>query len=678
MSFGGRKGKRNRMADVKERILQLRREIEYHRQRYYTDDAPEITDFAFDALFRELQELEASHPEYYDENSPVYRVGGEAQDKFEKITHAHPLKSLTDVFSYEELRNFLQGLEREFGPLEYSVEPKIDGLSAALVYRDGRFQYGATRGNGFVGENVSSNLRTIRSLPLTIPYNGYLEVRGEIYMPRFSFDELNMEREQAGEPLFANPRNAAAGSLRQLDPKITAKRNLNIFVFNMQGCDKSFSTHGETLEFIQSCGFPILKYHISHTAEDIIFHIEEIGRKREELPYDIDGVVIKVNSLAEREKIGEGTSVPKWAVAYKFPPEKKETRLIDIAVQVGRTGVLTPNAVLEPIRLAGTNVSRATLHNIDNIHEKDIRIGDTVYVQKAGDIIPEITGVNLSKRPISTVIYEFPKNCPSCGEPVVRFEGEARTLCTNPSCPAQLLRSIEHFASKGAMNILGMGPSVIASLVDAGLIGGIADLYRLRREDVQALEGKGEKSAENLIRSIENSKTAGPARVLFGLGIPNIGEKAAKALADRFGDIHKLFTADAETITAIPDFGGIMAESVVNYFSHPQTGLLIDSLEECGVILTGETSVQGQKQPLAGKIFVLTGTLPTLKRSEAQALIEKAGGKVTSSVSKNTSYLLAGDAAGSKLDKAKELGIPQISEEEFLGMLAEGNDTKEE
>lgn len=654
---------------VLQEILNLRAQIEYHRKKYYEEDAPEISDFEFDRLFRRLEEMEAAHPEYHDDNSPIYRVGGSALSKFSKVEHNYPLKSLTDVFSYDELRAYIEGLKASYGKLEYSVEPKIDGLSVALVYRDGQFRSGATRGDGSVGEDVSGNLRTVRTIPLTIPYSGDLEVRGEIYMPRSSFEMLNTQREQDGEPLFANPRNAAAGSLRQLDPKVTSKRNLDIFVFNLQGSDKEFTTHSETLQFLEELGFHVLKRSVCSTVEEILLCIDEIGREREGLPYDIDGVVIKVNDLQKRIEIGEGTSVPKWAVAYKFPPERKETLLLDIAVQVGRTGVLTPNAVLEPIRLAGTTVSRATLHNIDFIHEKDVRIGDTVYVQKAGDIIPEVDGVNFAKRPIVTQVYELPKFCPSCGEPTVRFEGEARTLCTNPGCPAQLLRSIEHFASKSAMDIAGMGPAVVRALVVAGKIKTVADIFYLEAADVAALDRMGEKSAENLITAIEKAKGAGLDRVITGLGIPNIGEKAAKSLAKTFGSIEALMSASAESILQIPDFGEIMAESIVNYFAHPQSKSLIDALAESGVLLVCEQESREGELPFSGMTFVLTGTLPTMKRADAEALIEANGGKTSGSVSKKTTYVLAGEEAGSKLDKANALGIPVISEDDLLSML---------
>ncbi len=648
----------------KEELLYLRTQVEYHRKKYYLEDAPEISDAEFDRLFRRLEELEAAHPKLYDPTSPVYRVGGTVQEKFEKHVHTVPLKSLTDVFSYEELAAFV---ERTAGNGNYTVERKIDGLSVALIYKDGRFISGATRGDGAVGENVTENLRTVQSIPMTIPYTGYLEVRGEVFMPRASFEKLNEQRAAADEPLFANPRNAAAGSLRQLDSSITAKRHLDIFIFNLQKCDKEFTTHAETLDFIKEQGFHVLEYKLAESTAEMIDRIEEIGRGREGLSYDIDGVVIKINDLEKRNKLGEGTSTPKWAVAYKFPPEQKETTLLDIYIQVGRTGVLTPNALLAPIRIAGSTISRATLHNIDNIRFKDIRIGDTVTVQKAGDIIPEVVSSKKDPAHNSRPIYSMPEKCPSCGESVIRIEGEAKTVCTNSVCPAQRQRAIEHFASKDAMNIDGMGPAVIRSLISEGLLNDIADLYALTAEQIIELDRMGKKSAENLIAAIERSKDSGLARLIYALGIANVGEKAGKLLAKEYGDIERLFTATAEEIAALPDFGSVTAECVVSFFSHDQTRNLIDRLKSFGVVMTTKKKAADGK--FNGMTFVLTGTLPTLKRSEASALIEQNGGKTSSSVSKSTTYVLAGEEAGSKLTKAQALGVTIIDEETFLKML---------
>ncbi len=650
--------------EIQERINYLRSAIEYHRHKYYVDDAPEISDFEFDRMYRELEDLEQQYPQYDDLNSPTRRVGGEVAEKFSKYQHAVPLKSLKDVFSMEELRQFISDTA---GCGDYTVEPKIDGLSVALLYENGRFVNGATRGDGSVGEDVSTNLRTIRTIPMQIPYKGRLIVRGEVYMPRSKFESLNLEREAHGEALFANPRNAAAGSLRQLDSSITAKRGLDILIFNLQDCDQSFGTHAETLEFIRKQGFPAVQYFVEDNFDSICYHIEAIDKSREELPFDIDGAVVKVNNLANRAEIGENTNVPKWAVAYKYPPEQKKTKLLDIVCQIGRTGVLTPNAVLQPVRLAGTTVSRATLHNIDNIHSKDIRIGDMVLVQKAGEIIPEVVMSVPDDEHASRPVYQMPSVCPACGEPVVRFEGEAKTQCTNAACPAQLRRRIEHFASKDCMNIDGMGPSVVAALLDAGLITGYADLYKLTVEDIAQLERFGEKSAANLIASIDRSRTAGPARLISALGIPNIGEKAAKSLANTFGDVEKLFTADSETLTAIEDFGEITALSVVNFFAHEQTRAIVDSLKESGVVMKAEVS-ESKDQRFAGMTFVLTGTLPTLKRAEASEIIESFGGKTSGSVSKKTTYVLAGEDAGSKLEKAKALNVTIIDEDTFISM----------
>lgn len=651
------------MSDL-EKIRFLRQQVEYHRRKYYLEDAPEISDAEFDRMYRELEELEKAHPEFHDENSPIYRVGGMALDKFQKHIHTVPLKSLSDVFSFGELEEFLS---RTAGCGDYTVEKKIDGLSVALIYKDGRFVSGATRGDGAVGEDVSGNLRTIASIPMTIPYTGYLEVRGEVYMPKASFEKLNVQREKAGEPLFANPRNAAAGSLRQLDPKVTAKRNLDILVFNLQKCDRSFETHAQTLDFISSCGFHVLDYRVAQNKEEVEEEIEAIGRERQGLSFDIDGAVVKINNLAMREKIGEGTNVPKWAVAYKFPPEQKPTKLLSIEVQVGRTGVLTPAANLVPVNLAGSTVSRATLHNIDNIREKDIRVGDTVVIQKAGDIIPEVVCSVKDEAHFARPVYEMPAVCPSCGEKVIRIEGEAKTMCTNSACPAQRQRSIEHFASKDAMNIEGLGPAAVKALLDSRLISTISDLYTLEEGQLISLERMGKKSAENLLSSIEKSKEAGLARLIYALGIPNVGEKAGKALAKVYGDIERLFCATREEISAIEDFGAVTAWCVVSYFSHPQTRMLIEGLKKAGVKTKEEPVEKGGA--FEGKTFVLTGTLPTLKRAQAGALIEQLGGKTSSSVSKLTDYVLAGEDAGSKLTKAQSLNIPIIDEETFLEMI---------
>ncbi len=655
------------MNDVLERIEYLRKQLHYHSVRYYVYDDPEISDFEYDAMFDELKKLEAAHPEYDSPTSPTKRVGGAVLDKFEKVTHRNKMGSLDDVFSIEAAEEFVNSMIR-LGADSFSVEPKIDGLSVCLHYENGEFVSGATRGDGSVGENVTENLKTVPSIPMRLTEDpGLLEVRGEVYMPRKNFEALNEKREISGEPLFANPRNAAAGSLRQLDSKITAERKLDIFVFNVQEYHgDAYTTHTGSIGFLKKLGFKTIPYmKETHTAKETSDHIKYIGEMRADLPFDIDGVVIKVNDLKLREKIGENISTPKWAAAYKFPPEVKSTELLDITVQVGRTGVLTPLAVLAPVRLAGTTVRAATLHNIDFIRSKDIRIGDTVEVSKAGDIIPEVRKVDLSKRKPGSVPFEMPAVCPSCGEPTVR-DDEAATRCTNSACPAQIERTLTHFASRDAMNIDGMGPAIVKLLCEQKLIKDSADIYKLGKEDIAALERMGDKSAENIIAAIENSKNAGLDRLIYALGIRNIGQKAAKVLAEQYGDIDALFTATAEELAAIPDFGQITAECVVNWFSHPQNRELIEELKASGVVTTYVR--QTVSDVFAGLTFVLTGTLPSLTREQAEKMITDRGGKASSSVSKNTSYVLAGEKAGSKLTKAQSLGVPIIDEERFQQM----------
>lgn len=657
---------------AQKRAEELRRAIEHHARLYYVEDAPEISDYEYDKLFYELVALEEKYPELAREDSPTRRVGGAALDKFEKVMHTVRMGSLSDVFSYEEIKDFVSKISQRLGhPALYSVEPKIDGLSVSLEYHEGKLVTGSTRGDGVTGENVTENLKTIRTIPLSLPEKlPLLEVRGEVYMPVKSFEALNHSREETGEPLFANPRNAAAGSLRQLDSKITAKRGLDIFIFNVQRIEgKTFSSHTEELNYLAAQGFHVIPHRtLARTSGEILAHIEQLRELRERLSFDIDGVVIKADSLSERIEIGENASTPKWAVAYKFPPERKATKLVDIAVQVGRTGVLTPRAILAPVRLAGTTVSAATLHNVDYIHERDIRIGDTVLVQKAGDIIPEVVGVDTDKRPADAVPYEMPTRCPSCGEPV-RRDDEAATRCTNANCPAQLERSIVHFASRDAMDIDGMGPAVVRLLMREHLIGDIADIYKLHAEQLKELERMGEKSAAKLVSAIEASKKSGLSRLIFALGIRNVGQKAAKALASRFGSLDALAAATAEDLVAIDDFGEVTAECVTDYFSHPQTMEFIEELKACGV----ETEVRTESKDtvLSGMTFVLTGTLPTLSREEATALIERHGGKASSSVSAKTTYVVAGEKAGSKLSKAEALGIPVIDEEALLAMAGE-------
>ena len=668
------------MPNVEEKLRALRAKLLYHAKRYYVDDDPEISDYEYDMMYAELLKLEAAHPEFFDPSSPSQRVGGKPLDKFEKVTHTVQMNSLSDVFSFEELREFLDRVAETVPNAEYSVEPKIDGLSVSLRYENGVFVQGATRGDGFVGEDVTQNLRTIFSIPmqLTEPLN--LTVRGEVYMPRAVFERINLAREGAGQALLANPRNAAAGSLRQLDPKIAAERKLDIFIFNFQEGSLYLDghaplTHAETLARLSELGFHTLENTtVSASAEGIIAHIQRLGELRDGLAYDIDGVVIKINDLATRTRLGEGTNTPKWAVAYKFPPEQKQTKLEDVVVAVGRTGVLTPTAILSPVRLAGTTVSRATLHNLELIRERDIRIGDIVTVQKAGDIIPEVVKSHPELRSPNVKEFFMPEFCPSCGEPVFYDADEgAATRCTNSRCPAQLSRSIEHFASKDAMSIDGLGPQIVEALLQNGLITDAADLYSLTAEDVAKMERMGEKSAQNLIDAIEKSKNAGLERLVYALGIRNVGEVAAAALAAHYGTLEALQGATVEELCSIEDFGQITAECVTNFFSHPQNIELCQRLSAAGLLTV--STAKPADDLFKGLTFVLTGTLPTMSRDEAGEKIKAAGGKVSGSVSAKTHFVVAGEAAGSKLTKARTLGVPVIDEETLLRMIAERTTT---
>lgn len=661
---------------AKNRIDELREIIVYNSKLYYEEDAPKISDYEYDALFRELQDLEAEFPEFDSPTSPTKRVGGRALDKFEKFTHTVQMGSLTDVFSYDELRDFVDKVSLALGEdTVYSVEPKIDGLSVSLIYENGEFVRGATRGDGFVGEDVTENLRTIKTIPLKlnepIPY---LVVRGEVYMPREVFEELNREREATGQPLFANPRNAAAGSLRQLDPKVAAKRRLAIFIFNLQEGSlypdgREAVGHTETLERMTELGFTVLPMQKKLVGyNSVAEHIAYLGEMRTDAAFDMDGAVVKVDSLEGRRTLGEGTSTPKWAVAYKYPPEEKKTKLLSIDIQVGRTGVLTPAANLAPVRLAGTTVSRATLHNSNFIAERDIRIGDIVIVRKAGEIIPEIVESVKSERDGTETPFEMPKYCPSCGHAVVRDEcGEgAAYRCPSPNCPAQRARGIVHFASKGAMNIDGLGPQVVDLLLREGKISDVTDLYRLKVEDIEPLERMGKKSAENLIAAIDASKSRGLEKLLYALGVRQVGEVAAEAIAIHFGNIDALLSATVEDYLKVDDIGEITAKELVDFFVDEKTHVLIANFKELGI--KTEANSEPRAETLAGMTFVLTGTLPTMTRDEASELIKKNGGKVSGSVSKKTSYVVAGDEAGSKLTKAKELGVPVIDEEKLIEM----------
>ncbi|MDO5413019.1 MAG: NAD-dependent DNA ligase LigA [bacterium] len=656
--------------DVEKEIISLRRELERHNRLYYVEDAPEISDYEYDMLMQRLKALEAEHPELITTDSPTQKVGGEALSKFEPVQHQVPLESLTDVFSYEELFAFGERMDASL-PTDHSyvVEPKIDGLSMSLEYENGVFVRGATRGDGVTGENVTENLRTVRSLPLRIENAPErLIVRGEVYMSKAVFEELNAQRELKGEPLLANPRNAAAGSMRQLDPKVAASRKLDIICFNMQySSDEKYLSHTETLDAMRSMGFPVVPYKKFNDIKDCVERIRWLGENRGDLPYDMDGAVIKLDSLSQRAALGSTAKAPRWAVAFKYPPEKKESRVLDIVVQVGRTGVLTPKVIVEPVRLAGTTVSAATLHNQDNIDRLDLRIGDTVLLQKAGEIIPEVLSVNKAKRPADAVPFSMPTVCPECGSPVVRDEDGVALRCTSPECPAQRLRNIAHFASREAMDIEGLGISVCESLINSGLVKDASDLYYLEAEPVAQLDRMGDKSAKNLIAAIENSKQAGLARLLCAFGIRQVGQKAAKVLASYYGDLDELMAADAEALTTIPDIGGITAGFIVNWFGNPQSQDLIHKLRAAGVSFASREEKKDDR--FAGLTFVLTGTLSRFTRDEASAIIESFGGKASSSVSKKTTYVLAGENAGSKLTKAESLGIKIISEEEFETMI---------
>ena len=656
--------------EVQKKINELRRKLNYYGKLYYVDDAPAISDYEYDMLMQQLKALEKEHPELITPDSPTQRIGGPALSKFEPVHHQVPLESLTDVFSVDELFAFGERMDSMLpGHHSYTVEPKIDGLSMSLEYENGIFVRGATRGDGVTGEDVTENLRTVRSLPLRIENAPErLIVRGEVYMSRAVFNELNAQREINGEKLLANPRNAAAGSIRQLDPKIAASRKLDIICFNMQySSDDIYTSHAQTLDAMKAMGFPVVPYMKYDSIRDCVERIEWLGEHRDELPYDMDGAVIKIDSLEQRTALGSTAKAPRWAVAFKYPPEKKESRVLDVIVQVGRTGVLTPKVIVEPVRLAGTTVSAATLHNQDNIDRLDLRIGDTVVLQKAGEIIPEVLSVNKDKRPEGTVPFVMPSVCPECGSPVVRDEDGAALRCTSPECPAQRLRNIAHFASREAMDIEGLGISVCESLINNGLVSSAADLYYLEQDKIAELERMGDKSAANLIAAIERSKSAGLARLLCAFGIRQVGQKAAKVLAGSFEDLDALIAADAEQLTAIPDIGGITAGFITEWFSLPQSQHLIGRLRAAGVDFTSHEEKRDDR--FAGLTFVLTGTLSDFTRDEASAIIESFGGKASSSVSKKTSYVLAGENAGSKLTKAEGLGIKIISEADFAEMI---------
>ena len=658
---------------AQKRIEELINLINYHNEKYYNQDSPEIEDFEYDNLMKELIKLEEENPELKRNDSPSNRVGGKPLDKFEQVVHKIPMLSLSNAYSWEDLKDFDSRVREAVGSdVEYVVEFKIDGLSVGLNYNNGIFESGATRGNGIVGENITKNLMTIKNIPLNIDEKGELTVRGEVYISKKDFEEINKIQEEQDQPLYANPRNLAAGSLRQLDSKLTAKRPLDIFIFNLEYINsKQFKTHSESLEYLKQLGFHVSpEFKVFKTMDEIIEYIKYWTEHREDLGFGIDGMVIKVNNLAQREQMGYTAKSPRWAIAYKFPAERKETKLLDIVVEVGRTGTITPTAVLEPIRLAGTTVSRATLHNEDYINEKDIKINDTVLVQKAGDIIPQVVEVIKEKRTGEEIEFKMPEECPVCGEPTVRLEGEAAVKCINISCPAQIRRGIIHFASREAMDIDGLGESIITLLLKQGLIKDISDLYYLKKEQISVLERMGDKSATNLINAINKSKENDLWRFINGLGIKLIGTKAAKILASEFKDLDKLMNATEQELINLEEFGQTMADSVVEFFKEEKNISVIEKLKEAGV----NTKLIESDDADIPKIFekmkiVLTGTLPTLKRNDAKEMIEKRGGKATSSVSKSTSFVLAGEEAGSKLTKANDLGIKVIDEEKFLQLI---------
>lgn len=655
--------------DYRGEIKELREKLNENARLYYTLDASTMSDYEYDRLYRRLQELEAAHPEEITPDSPTQRVGDAVLNDFAEVRHPVPLESLEDVFDGDEVKGFLSKVLETLPRAEYSVEPKVDGLSVALEYRDGRFYQGATRGDGRVGEDVTGNLRTVRSIPKNLPEKlPRLIVRGEVYMARSVFDRINEELELEGKPLLANPRNAAAGSLRQKDPKVCAKRQLDIAVFNLQLVEgRSFATHSETLDYLREQGFPVIPHMVLRDPEEILEQIQKLGDNRMDLPYDIDGAVVKLNDLSDRSILGSTAKCPKWAVAYKYPPEQKESRVADIVVQVGRTGVLTPKAVLEPVRLAGTTVTNATLHNQDYITEKDIRIGDTVVVQKAGEIIPEIVSVVKEKRPEGTKPYHLPDKCPVCGAAVLRDPDGAAVRCTGAECPAQLLRNMIHFASRDAMDIDGVGPAVLQQLIESGLVSNPADLYDLRAEQLEGLDRMGKKSAQNAVDAIARSKKNDLWRLIFALGIRQVGAKAAKILATHFASMDGLRRATAEELTEIDDVGAVTADYITHWMQSDQAADLLARLQKAGVNMECHQELVDRR--FAGMTFVLTGALTRFTREEAGEMIELRGGKVSSSVSKKTTYVVAGENAGSKLKKAGELGVSVLSEEEFLALI---------
>lgn len=659
--------------DVKKKMDELIDLINYHSNKYYNEDTPEISDFEYDNLMKELMKIETEHPKLKREDSPSTRVGGKPLDKFNQVTHKIPMLSLSNAYSAQDLKDFDKRVRESVNKdVEYVVEFKIDGLSVGLTYVDGVFKTGATRGNGVIGEDITQNLKTVKTIPLKIDDKEEIIVRGEVYISKENFEKINEQQEENGLQLFANPRNLAAGTLRQLDSKLTAKRPLDIFIFNLEYMqNEKFKTHSQSLEYLSNLGFKVSpNFKICKTIEDVIEHIEYWTINRSDLSFEIDGMVIKVNDLEEREQMGYTAKSPRWAIAYKFPAEQKKTKLKDIIVEVGRTGTITPTAILEPVRLAGTVVARATLHNEDYINEKDIRIGDTVLVQKAGDIIPQVVEVIKEDRTGDEIKFHMPEKCPVCHEPTVRLEGEAAVKCINMSCPAQIRRGIIHFASRDAMNIDGLGESIISLLLDNKIIKDVADLYYIKKEDIVNLERLGEKSATNLINAIEKSKNNDLYRLINGLGIKYIGVKGAKVLAKSFKSLDDIINSSIEELTNLEEFGEVMADSVVEFFKEDKNIVVINKLKEVGVNTLSSNSEDNGLANIFDKMkIVLTGTLPNLKRNDAKELIEARGGKATSSVSKSTTFVLAGEEAGSKLTKANELGVTVIDEAKFLELL---------
>lgn len=655
--------------DVKKRLNELRLKIEYHNKKYYEEDEPEISDYEYDKLTQELKRIEKKYPQFVLASSPTQKIGGKVKNIFAQVEHTTQMQSLQDVFSFEEVEEFIDKLESEYKDLEYLVETKIDGLSISLEYKQGKFIRGSTRGDGYIGEDVTKNLKCIKDIPLTLTENIDLEVRGEVYLPREEFLRINEQLKLEGKQLLSNPRNAAAGTLRQLNLELVKNRNLSIFVFTVLNSSLEFEKDNERLEYLKKLGFKVIEKRIvARSKEDVILAINEIGNLRDTLAYDIDGAVINVNNLKVRDEIGKTVKVPKWSVAYKYPPERKETKIIDIVTQVGRTGQVTPMAILEPVRVAGSIISKTTLHNFDYIKEKDIRVGDSVFIEKAGDVIPEVVHVLKEKRDGTQKEYEIPTVCPVCFEKLEKEENQVALRCTNSECPACIYRSILHFASREAMDISGLGESIVEYLLQSGLIKDMADIYYLKYEDIIKLDRFKEKSAKNLIDAITATKSNSIDKLIFGMGIRHIGKKAAKILANNYNDIYEIMNLDILEVQEIDDFGLTMAESLVNFFKKEETHKLIEKFEKAGVNLKGNKK-ENLSLVLEGKNFVITGSFDTYKRDDIVKLIEEHSGKFVTSVSKKTDFVIAGEDAGSKLKKANELGIKIITIEEFEKMI---------